>query len=293
VRRRTIEFPRGPGARAATAAAPAGAPARGRPRFVAERRATTLAALASLLVAAHAGSVVLQVVDRWRDDLAEARAARPREVRVPVAAAEIPVGRTIEARDLLLVAQREAFLAPSVHRELEPLVGRVAAERILAGDLVREERLAPVGAGTELNAVVGTGMRAQSVNLADSASVSGFVQPGNRVDVITTLVAEDGTPGETTTLLQAVRVLAVDDGLAREKLRSIKIRPQVTLEVGPEDAQRLAAATQGAAVRLTLRGDTDLDVPPVTPVRTSELWTAPVARAAPWVSERLQSRVPQ
>lgn len=232
----------------------------GRARFAPDRAVGRVSVLLSLLVAAHAGVTIVGVVREHAQALSEARAALPRETRVLVAAQEIPMGRTIEPQDLVLAPYREALLAPTVHRRVESVVGRVAAERILAGDLVREERLAAPGAGTALNAIVATGMRAESLDLSDSASVSGWLQPGDRVDVISTFEEAEGAPSETTTILRNVRVLSVDDELAREKIRGVKIRPQVTVEVGPHDAQRLTAAVRGGRLRLTLRGIADAEV---------------------------------
>jgi Flp pilus assembly protein CpaB len=54
-------------------------------------------------------------------------------------------------------------------------------------------------------------MRALSIDISDGSAVSGFLNPGNYVDVIVTIEGDDTREAETVTLLQAVTVLAVNN----------------------------------------------------------------------------------
>src|SRR3954451_18929531 len=94
-----------------------------------------------------------------------------------------------------------------------------AVERAVSIPLVKDEtlqaaKLSPKGAGRGLAALVPTGMRAFTIQTPNVASgVAGFILPGNRVDVLLTMTAGDGDEsggGSTTTLLQRVEILAVD-----------------------------------------------------------------------------------
>lgn len=215
---------------------------------------------ASVLVAGVAAYGVFVVLGNYQDQLVAASAEEPAEVTVPVANKVLSMGRTITAADVDEVQLRAAYVPATAILKVEDIVGRVPGERILPGDLVREERLAPAESGHDLDAVIASGMRARSVNLSGGDQVSGFLLPGNRVDVIVTLYDRvTGEVAETRTLVQAVRVLAVDDRLDEAGRRGIKLKPQVTLELAPDDAEKITHAQREGDIRLTLRSDIDFE----------------------------------
>jgi len=94
-------------------------------------------------------------------------------------------------------------------------------------------------------------------------NVAGFVLPGSLVDVLLNLEGggrEDGTGGgSTATLLQAVKVLAVDERLeAREESRANrKGVSAVTLEVTPDQANMLDLGQNSGTLSLSLRNPRD------------------------------------
>ena len=59
-------------------------------------------------------------------------------------------------------------------------------------------------------------MRAVSLDISGGSAVSGFLNPGNYVDIIVT-IGDQGSPLQTVTLLQVVTVLAVNDRLGAKK----------------------------------------------------------------------------
>jgi pilus assembly protein CpaB len=134
----------------------------------------------------------------------------------------------------------------------------VPRERILALEFIREERLADPEAGIGLNAIIPRGMRALSINISDGSAVSGFLNPGNYVDVLVTIEGDETREAETRTLLQAVTVLAVNSRLGNSAEALERARPSVTLAVTPDLAEKLAHAVAQGAVTLTLRNDIDV-----------------------------------
>lgn len=234
--------------------------------------AATAFAVASALVAGIATFGVFVVLGDYQDALLEAVDEEPHEITVPAAARDLPLGRTIQPDDLVQLQIRDVYVPPTAIRLPESIVGRVATERILAGELIRMERLAPPESGHGLDAVIATGMRGRSVNLSGASQVSGFLLPGNRVDVITTLQeGATGAPAETRTLVQGVRILAVDDRTAESAERGIRLKPQVTLELTPADAERVTHAGREGSVRLTLRSDIDFSLNETAGATTSAL----------------------
>lgn len=184
---------------------------------------------------------------------------------VVVAAVDVPPGWTIEAKHLATRQLPDEFIPDEVYRTAEEIVGRVAMERVLAGEFIREERLADPEAGVGLAAIIPRGMRALQVPVKHAAAVSGFLNPHNFVDLIA--VCSATKPPEVRTLMQSVTVLAVDDrmtdtayvptqsGKERGRRRSA---PSVTLALTPQDAERVKHAFSQCKITLTLRNDIDV-----------------------------------
>lgn len=149
----------------------------------------------------------------------------------------------------------------------ERVVGQVPRERILANEFIRPERLADGNAGIGLNAVIPRGMRALSVNLKDSNAVSGFLEPGNYVDVLVTMEDDFGDP-RTETILQAVFVLGVNSRAQNETTEDSATRgrqaPSVTFLVTPKQAEDIAFADEMGDISLTLRNVQDVVYTPLS-----------------------------
>jgi Flp pilus assembly protein CpaB len=209
--------------------------------------------------AALASIVIYFVISSYRSELD--RYSKPDEtMQVMVAAHDIWQGETIEAADLALVELPPDYVPDSVLRNPDQAVGRVPRERILAHEFIREERLADPEAGVGLNAIIPRGMRALSINISDGSAVSGFLNPGNYVDVLVTIEGDDsGREAETLTLLQAVTVLAVNNRLgATNSDGETRVRPSTTLAITPDLAEKLTHAVAQGDVTLTLRNDIDV-----------------------------------
>lgn len=224
--------------------------------------------LRGVLILLMAGLVAIVVAYGISGLLQNARKAptqRPEEnEKVIVAAKDLPPGVTITTDDLRVREMPHNHVPTDVFLTSEEVVGRVASERILAGEFLREERLAAPEAGVGLPAIIPRGMRALQVPINGSSAVAGFVNPGNFVDVIA--VCTETLPPEVRTLLQAVSVLAVNDrmvsltysqrgGGSRAGSRTM---PSVTLALSPSDAELVKHAYSTCTITLTLRNDIDV-----------------------------------
>ncbi|MCB9686693.1 MAG: Flp pilus assembly protein CpaB [Alphaproteobacteria bacterium] len=180
-------------------------------------------------------------------------------VQVLVASHDLGQGRAITPDDLSLVEMPPRYVPDGVMRTSDQAVGRVVRERVLGSEFIREERLADPTGGYGLNAIIPRGMRAVSLDLTDGASVSGFLAPGNYVDVLVTL-PDEKEASETVTLLQATTVLAVSTDMGGEEVeaRGGKRAPTITVAVTPDQAERVSHAIAQGKVTLTLRGDIDV-----------------------------------
>lgn len=214
----------------------------------------------SMVAAAMACVVIYVVLTSYQQDLVEAQ--MPEEVvQVMVASRDLYQGRTITEEDLTMTELPPTFVPDSVLRQPEQATGRVPRERILANEFIREERLADPEAGLGLNAIIPRGMRALSINISDGSAVSGFLNPGNYVDILVTLSGDsEQSESETVTLLQAVTVLAVNArvGQSGGGDAKSKVKPSITVAITPEQAEKLTHAVAQGEVTLTLRNDIDV-----------------------------------
>lgn len=222
--------------------------------------------LVSMFAAALASLVIYTVIRNFQSQLAEAQA--PQEfATIIVAKRTLWPGETITEMDLEHLEFPPDFVPDEVLRVKEEAINRVPRERILAEEFIRKERLAQREAGRGLNAIVPRGMRAVSLDISGGSSVSGFLNPGNYVDILVT-IGDQSQPLQTVTLLQAVTVLAVNDRLGAKKtaeeLKAEKrkggrrAKPSVTVAVTPDQAEKITHAHVEGEVTLTLRNDIDV-----------------------------------
>src|SRR2546426_2965672 len=183
-------------------------------------------------------------------------------VYVVAAAQDIPVGKRIQAGDLKLIALDRKDQPKGTFLKTSDVVDRAVAVPISASELVLGGKLAGRGSGEGLTALIEPGTRAISVQVNEISGVSGFIQPGTRVDVLFTRVFSSGDAA-TTTIMQNVKVIAygrqLDPGAKVDPRDSS--RPTVaTLLVSQEQAERLVLAQQRGRVQLALRNGLDDEI---------------------------------
>src|SRR6266566_7495507 len=202
-------------------------------------------------------------------------APQPRDlITVAAAAHDLAIGKRIQADDLKLVTLDRKDLPRGVFVKTTDVVDRAVAVPIVAGEIVLNGKLAPKGSGEGLTALIEPGMRAVSVQVNEISGVSGFIQPGTRVDVLFTRVFSNGDAA-TTTILQNVKVIAygrqLDPG-ARVDPRDTSRPTVATLLVTQEQAEKLVLAGQRGRIQLALRNALDDNIiEPSDPVQSADL----------------------
>jgi len=176
-------------------------------------------------------------------------------VPVVVAALPVPFGKRIDVADVRLVMLPPAALPSGVFSDIERVVGRVVTQALLPGEPLLAERVVAYGGGSALAAVIDPTQRAVTVRVNDVIGVAGFLLPGNRVDVLAATRAGDRRY-RATTLLQNKRVLAVDQTASPERDQPVIVRA-VTLEMTPQEAERLVQVIQEGSLQLALRNPVD------------------------------------
>ncbi|MFA5940817.1 MAG: Flp pilus assembly protein CpaB [Sinimarinibacterium sp.] len=250
-------------------------------------RKSTLPTVAALLL----GVLAAVLAARWMQQrLSAAESARDSTTAVVVAATTIPFGERIRDTDIKTIAWPTTDVPEGSFSDPAEVVGGFSNQKLLPGELVLKARVVEQSTGNFLSTMIEPNQRAVTVRVNDVIGVAGFLLPGNRVDVLATRMGNDRR-AETHTLLQNLRVLAVDQTTAQAGKDEPVVVRAVTLEMSPEQAEQLASATEEGTVQLALRNPDDTSVaarpaPPSTipleepPARVSAAATPAPARKA-------------
>jgi pilus assembly protein CpaB len=174
--------------------------------------------------------------------------------RIVVAALEIPFGTKIEGAQMKMVEWPSDSIPKGAFAESAEVEGKIATRDLLPGEAILANRVSDHISGSTLSAIVEPKKRAISVRVNDVIGVSGFLLPGNRVDVLAT--RKEKKRAVTSTILEDIKVLAVDQTASTDKDKPTVVRA-VTLEMTPPQAEILVKATNEGTLQLTLRNPLD------------------------------------
>jgi pilus assembly protein CpaB len=192
-------------------------------------------------------------------------------VEVLVAKSDIGIGQAVSAQDLTwqswpAVSAGSNFIRQSNRpAAIDELVGAIARVPFAPGEPIREARLIKGKGSGYLAAVLPKGKRAASTDINLEVGVSGFIMPNDHVDVVLTRRDREaekiaGIEVHTAeTILNNVRVLAIDQTVEEKSGQKVVVGKTATLELEPRQVERLTLARQQGIVSLALRSITDTD----------------------------------
>jgi pilus assembly protein CpaB len=197
----------------------------------------------------------------WRA-LASARAESRIATRsVLVATRDLPEGSALALTDVA-VSQWPATTVPTgAFGQTDSVVGRVTRVSVFKGEPIVPGRLAPDGTGPGIEVKITPGKRAMAVPINDVSGMAGLIQPNSRVDVLVTIDDEnDDRRDRVAKMFMAnMRVLSVGTRVERGEDGKAINATTAALEVSPDEAERLAVATNQGKIQLVLRGYGDPD----------------------------------
>jgi len=145
--------------------------------------------------------------------------------------------------------------------------GSVVREPILAGEPIVPRKIVRAGDSGYMAAYLEPGMRAMAIRVTVETAAGGFILPGDRVDVLLTQetnlanlgaeAASQGSKFASSTVMQNVKVLAIDQSTRAGEDEQAVVGATATLEVGPADAEALALAKSEGELSLVLRSYAD------------------------------------
>jgi pilus assembly protein CpaB len=181
-------------------------------------------------------------------------------VQVLVAKRELPVGTFLRPEHLRWQAWPEASMSPAYavegKKKIEDFVGAVVRLPISSGEPITDGRVVAPGASGFLAAVLRPGYRAVSVPVTMTSSISGFVFPGDHVDLLLTHSMPQRVEGlerrAGLTVLRDIRVLALDQKVDVKPGEST-VPKTATFEVTPKQSEIIAVVVEMGKLSLSLR----------------------------------------
>ena len=231
-------------------------------------------ALGMIVVSLLLGSAAVVVAAKWLNNQVNIEASK-----IIVAAQDINVGTRLTPEILKAIDWPSSSIPEGAFQDLQTLDNRVAKVNLQRGEPVLEAKLAPEGTVGGLSGVIADGKRAITVRVNDVVGVAGFALPGNLVDILVNIKDDNKNP-ISKIVLEQILVLAIAQDLGRDETKP-KVVNAVTLEVTPEQAERLDLARSVGSLSLVLRNQIDKSVGSTDGVRTQDLLGTKIVAAEP------------
>jgi len=206
------------------------------------------------------------------DRLAIEQANAPRLVNVVVAKKPLLYGERLTRADLEVIKWQEgkvpegAFNAIVAPQGGDPNIvpvfwegetrPRAALRSLEIYEPLLAKKVTEPGIDAGINANLSPGMRAFTINVDVSSGVSGFLRPGDRVDVYWS-----GNAGgqEVSKLIdEAVKLIAINQSADADRTEETMIARTVTIEGTPQQVAALSLAQQTGRLTLSLVGTGDI-----------------------------------
>ncbi len=238
------------------------------------KRAIIMLALSVLL-----GIAAVMLAARWMGQQAASD-----KTTVLVASRDMELGQAITPIMLESVPWPKGAVPTGAFDDPKKLEGRVVRISIFKGEPVLAPKLAPEGTKAGLDSVIKTGHRAITVKVNEVVGVAGFLAPGSYVDLLVNFRDEHDKP-MSRVVLERIMVLAIAQEAQRPDESKPRVVNAVTLEVTPEQAEKIDLARNIGTLSLILRNQVDTVDAATDGVRQQNLFAAeappPVVAAAP------------
>ncbi|MFH1680598.1 MAG: Flp pilus assembly protein CpaB [Candidatus Eisenbacteria bacterium] len=203
---------------------------------------------------------------------------------VAVSVEDLSYGTKLEPRHLRIVDYPASSVPSGAYGHADSLVGQVTKVFLVTNEPIVATKLSSKGGGLSLR--IPEKLRASSVKVDEVSGVSGFILPGDRVDVLVT-ISKGGMSSDPVTqiVLQDVEVIAAGTRTETEGNKAIDVQ-QITLLTTPPDAEKLALAQHQGKILLALRNPADRDTLTTYAVKMEDIIRGPEKKSAPAPARR-------
>ncbi len=210
----------------------------------------------ALVLAVAAGLMVFQWMASQKRS---APVAKMETSPVVVAALDLPRGVTLKPDMLRMADYPQSALPAKFFDDPLQLVGRVIISAVGENEPVTPLRLAGAdNAVAGVAAMISSGHRAMAVKGNKVMGMSGFIRPGDRVDIIATLMTgEQNNEAMTKSVLENILVLATGEEFEPNIDGNPSSVDTYTLEVTPQESEFLALAANQGTINFALRNQLD------------------------------------
>ena len=196
-------------------------------------------------------------------------------VDVVVAGRDIALGQAIEPHLLTTISWPREAVPAGVFQSYDTLLPgsglppRRSRRAISQGELILAAKVSDFGEKVTIVQTLGPDLRAMAIKVDAETAVGGFVTPGDFVDVVLTQGRNEDL--RAVTILQKIRVIGVDQD-SDEQSDTPSIARTVTVEVSPQQGQKLALAQKAGTLSLSLRTlDATKEDEPLESIRLSDV----------------------
>ena len=226
------------------------------------------ARLVVLTVAIGAGGIAALLAGRTEKppETPVAAPVKPDTIDILVARSDIAMGQTVSPGEIQWQpwpanAATGNFIRKSDRpAAIENLSGQIARVPFVAGEPIREAKLVNAKGSGFMAAILPQGMRAMSIQISPETGAGGFILPNDRVDVVLSRRGNGDKTAEANaseTVLNNIRVLAIDQNIEEKNGQKVVIGKTATLELTPGQVETLSLSQQIGMLSLSLRSITD------------------------------------
>ncbi len=185
---------------------------------------------------------------------------KTKAMRVAVAEVDLPWGTKLKPEMVKFVPFFEESLPPGSFSDPEKLTGRVVITPLKRKELILESRLASKSVTRGgVSAIIKPGKRAMAVAGNKILGISGLICPGDHVDIMIMTTDPKTKEKINKTIFENMRVLATGTQLGKNKDGKPAPVDIYTLEVTPEEGERLSLASSQGKLRFALRNALDTE----------------------------------
>ena len=227
-----------------------------------------------IVVAALAAGITAMLANAWlnRQEARRAKADEPAVAEILVISRDVASGAALVSDDLRYESWPSAAVTPRLvvrkpgEDAKSAFVGMIARRSLTEGEPVSASTTFRPDASGVLAGLLAPGKRAMSIAITNPTAVSGFITPGDRVDVVLATdlrKTEEGPVADNSsglllryaaeTILSDLRVLAIDQQITRGRDGAPIQGKTATLEVTPKQAEVLTTAGMLGNLQLSLR----------------------------------------
>jgi pilus assembly protein CpaB len=205
-----------------------------------------------------AAGVAVWMTARWVSQQAQANT-----VKVMVSSVNLGPGDEVVAKQIKSMDWPSASLPEGTFKDAQSLEGRFVVMSLYQDEPFMEAKLAPLGSKGGLSSTIQKGKRAISLQVNEIVGVAGYIRPGSLVDVMVNTQKSNGNANGNSKeqvvskiILEKVLVLAAAQDDKRDQTKP-KVVSTVTLEVEPQQAEKIDLARHIGTLSLVLRNPLD------------------------------------